>query len=77
MSSDGLTWKVSQLFLSQIIPSETISYGSKATKPDVYLYKNGYTVGEKWYTDYERTKEFDFNTPLTETTNLYAGLRAN
>ena len=70
VSSDKLTWKVSQFLLSEEIPSSTISYGAKATKPSTKLYKPLFTVGEKWYTDYARTKEFDFNTSVTKDITL-------
>ena len=70
-------WFVEDLSLSIVIPSEKVNYGDNITKPDTNIYKPGYTVGNKWYTDYERTNEFDFNTPITSDITLYAGMEKN
>lgn len=56
---------------------QTIEYGKlietdKLTIPEV----EGYTF-DGWYTDATRTKEFDFSTPITSNTTVYAKWTAN
>ena len=74
VSADKLTWDVENLAIYEEIPSVTIKAFETVSKPNVEIFKPGYTVGEKWYTDYNRTQEFDFNTPLTDDIALYAGI---
>lgn len=56
---------------------QTIEYGKlietdKLTIPEV----EGYTF-DGWYTDATRTKEFDFSTPITSNTTVYAKWKKN
>lgn len=56
---------------------QTIEYGGtiktdKLTIPEV----DGYTFGG-WYADETRTKEFDFSTPITSNTTVYAKWKKN
>ena len=55
------------------IDPQTIDHGSKATKP-ANPTKTGYTFAG-WYT--EADTEFNFNTPITSATDLYAKWNAN
>lgn len=55
------------------VESQTVDHGSKATKP-ANPTKTGYTFAG-WYT--EADTEFDFNTPITSATTLYAKWNAN
>ncbi len=49
----------------------TIIYNTTITRPDTNLTKTGYTfLG--WYTDAECNNNFNFSTPITEDTILYA-----
>ena len=70
-------WQINNATLSEYIPDSLVLNGDKISKPDTNIYKPGYTVGNKWYTDYERTKEYDFNTPVTSDLILYAGMEKN
>lgn len=53
-----------------ILKTETVNYGSAATAPDDPN-REGYTFSG-WYSDAELTAAFDFETPITEDTTLYA-----
>jgi len=75
--SANTNWKVSNLGLYEVYEPVEILLGEKFTKPNITFYKPGYTIGESWYTDYERTKLFDFNTPITQDMTLYPGLVKN
>lgn len=55
------------------VESQTVDHGSKATKP-ANPTKTGYTFAG-WYT--EADTEFDFDTPITSPTTLYAKWNAN
>ena len=76
-SFDSVYWLIKGLMLKKKIAPITLKCGGVISKPSTSIYKPGYTVGNKWYTDYERTKEFDFNTPITSDITLYAGMEAN
>jgi uncharacterized repeat protein (TIGR02543 family) len=52
------------------VSSETVSNGSKATKPSDPV-RAGYVFGG-WYSDSGLTSSFDFATSITRDTNLYA-----
>lgn len=52
------------------ITSQTVLSGEKATEPTVPS-KIGQDF-DKWYSDAELTKKFNFNTPITENITLYA-----
>ncbi|MBQ0088739.1 MAG: InlB B-repeat-containing protein, partial [Prevotellaceae bacterium] len=49
-----------------------IKYNGKATAPTVTPSANGY-VFTGWYADSDCKNEFDFNTPITANTTVYAG----
>lgn len=53
------------------ISSQTVAAGETATEPASIPTKNGYLFGG-WYADSECTEEFDFSTPINETTVVYA-----
>ena len=57
------------------VGSQTIDHGGKATKPADPT-KTGYTFAG-WYTEAECTNIFDFNTPITSPTTIYAKWNAN
>lgn len=46
-----------------------VNHGNKVTEPETT--RDGYTL-EGWYTDYELTVPYDFNTPVTYGLTLYA-----
>lgn len=50
--------------------SQTVEYGAKAIQP-VALTADGYTFGG-WFTDKNCETAFDFNTPITQNTTIYA-----
>ncbi len=54
---------------SEIAPQYVIP-GAKATRPDDPTRDGGFFAG--WYADEGLTQEFNFNTPITEDTTLYA-----
>jgi len=77
-SSENRTkWSITSLSLQEVIDPIEVILGNTVTRPNTTIYKPGYTIGELWYTDYERTKLFDFNTPITEDITLYPGFRTN
>ena len=53
------------------IPSQNVNHGQKATRPSVDPTKNGYTFDD-WYIDNYSYTKFDFNTPITSNTTIYA-----
>ncbi len=53
------------------VSSQTIKYGNKVTKPTTNPTKSGYTF-DNWYTDDTYTTKFDFDTPITSDTTIYA-----
>lgn len=55
--------------------SQNVPYNKTATNPGE-LTAEGYTFGG-WYTDDTRTKEFDFSTPITGDTKVYAKWEKN
>ena len=55
--------------------SQNVPYNGTATDPGE-LTEDGYTFGG-WYADEDRTIEFDFNTPITSNTTVYAKWAAN
>lgn len=54
-----------------IVESQSIKENEKAVKPTPDPTKQGYTFNS-WYTDNTFTKEFDFETPITVATTVYA-----
>ena len=52
------------------IDAQTIVHGSCATKPDDPVRPSSIFLG--WYSDKELTKTFDFSTPITADTTIYA-----
>lgn len=55
--------------------SQNVPYNKTATNPGE-LTAEGYTF-DGWYTDDTRTKEFDFSTPITSDTKVYAKWEKN
>ena len=55
--------------------SQNVKYNETAKDPGK-LTAEGYTF-DGWYTDDTRTKEFDFNTPITSNTTVYAKWEKN
>ena len=55
--------------------SQNVKYNGTATNPGE-LTEDGYTFGG-WYTDDTYTKEFDFKTPITHDTKVYAKWEKN
>ena len=55
--------------------SQNVPYNGTATNPGE-LTEEGYTF-DGWYADENRTKEFDFSTPITGDTKVYAKWTAN
>lgn len=55
--------------------SQNVPYNKTATNPGE-LTAEGYTF-DGWYTDHTRTKEFDFSTPITGDTKVYAKWEKN
>ena len=53
------------------VSSQTVSYGSTATRPTTDPTKTGY-VFDDWYTDDTYTTKFNFDTPITSDTTIYA-----
>ncbi|MBQ6220768.1 MAG: BspA family leucine-rich repeat surface protein, partial [Methanosphaera sp.] len=53
------------------VPSQTINYGSTATRPATNPIKELYKFDD-WYTDDTYTTKFDFTTPITSDTIIYA-----
>ena len=53
------------------VPSQTVSYGSTATRPTTEPTKTRSTFDD-WYTTDEFTTKFDFTTPITGDTTIYA-----
>ena len=53
------------------IDAQIVSDGEKATRPATDPTKNGYTFVD-WYKNSELTIVFNFNTPITEDTTIYA-----
>ena len=52
------------------IPAQEVEEGKKATRPQNPI-RNGYGFAG-WYKDEELTREFNFDTPITESLTLYA-----
>ena len=57
------------------VEHQIIKSGEKATKPSDPTY-DGYTFNG-WYEEVEAITEFDFETPITSTTTIYAGWKLN
>ena len=55
--------------------SQSVPYNGTATYPGK-LTEDGYTFGG-WYADEKHTTEFDFNTPITSDTKVYAKWKKN
>lgn len=55
--------------------SQNVKYNGTATNPGE-LTEDGYTFGG-WYADEKHTTEFDFNTPITSDTKVYAKWEKN
>lgn len=53
------------------VPTQTVAHGSTATKPADPTRSGYWFVG--WYTDTTFTKLYDFSTPVTGPTTVYAG----
>ena len=53
------------------VPSQSATYGKKASEPTPAPTKAGYTFGG-WYTDVTLTETYDFNNVITANTTLYA-----
>ncbi|MFJ5767750.1 InlB B-repeat-containing protein, partial [Lysinibacillus sp. NPDC093210] len=53
-----------------VVPSQSVAHGKKATVPPAPT-KAGYTF-EGWYTDDERTNQYDFTNVITANTTIYA-----
>ncbi|MBQ9900755.1 MAG: InlB B-repeat-containing protein, partial [Acholeplasmatales bacterium] len=63
---------------NETVDSQRIAKDQTATKPTVTLTKTEdedfvYTFENKWYTTADCTEEFDFSTPITKATKVYAG----
>ena len=77
VSEDRLTWNIENFALYENVESQTIKPGTTVSKPEVSVTKKGYTLSDDWYTNKERTEKFDFQTPITQDTTLYAAWTAN
>ena len=53
------------------VASQTVNHGGVATRPTTDPTKTGYTFDD-WYTDDTYTTKFDFDTPITSETTIYA-----
>lgn len=51
--------------------TQTVNYNGTATRPETDPTADGYTFGG-WYTEAECTNEYDFTTPVTSETTVYA-----
>ena len=52
--------------------NQLVLEGKKATKPSIDPQKGSDLVFDGWYTDSEFSTKFDFNTPITQNTTIYA-----
>lgn len=53
------------------LSTATVAFNTKATRPATDPTKTGYTF-ENWYADAEFKNPFDFDTPITENTDIFA-----
>lgn len=58
------------------VAPQTVDYNDKATRPTTDPTRTGYTF-TNWYTDASCQTLFDFNTPITAATTIYAGWSVN
>ena len=58
------------------VPNQIVNDEDTASKPSPDLTRDGYTFNG-WYTDADATQPFDFSTPITSDTTLYAGWTKN
>lgn len=70
-----VTFSANRVTPTNFPSAQRVVSGSTLSEPETPT-ATGYTFGG-WYTDAECTKEFDFNTPITADTTLYAKWTAN
>lgn len=70
-----VTFNANRVTPTNFPSAQRVVSGSTLSEPETPT-ATGYTFGG-WYTDAECTKEFDFNTPITADTTLYAKWTAN